>query len=144
MRDLYSLPARKLLESLRQVVGLRHHCAVDQHGNDRHVALERGFDFDAHEIVGIIKAAAIVLVRAREPIPADNRDQRIASANALCQHFDEIAAGRDVVDVDEDVLAPKAVLQAIIDAPREPGRVFSAIANEDAAPHAMPSWLEED
>ena len=123
MRDLDSLPARELLERLRQVVGLRHDRAVDQHRNDRHIALERGFDLDTHEIVGIVEAAAIVLVRARKPIPADKRDQRITSANALCQHFDEIAAGRDVVDVDEDAFAPKAVLQAIIDAPREPGRV---------------------
>ena len=143
VRNLDALPAGQLLEPIGQVVGLRHNRAIEQHRNDRYVALERRLNLDADEIVAIIKAVAIVLARAREPILANKRDQRVASANPFGQHFNEIATGRDVVDVNEDAFTPEAVLQAIVDAPREPRRILSSIANKNAAPHEMPSGLEE-
>jgi|ERR1700722_14773971 hypothetical protein len=99
---------------------------------------------DAHEIVGIIEAAVIVCIGANEPIFADQRDQRIASTDAYRKHFDEIAAGRNVVDVDEDAFAPEVAPHAVIDAAREPGRVFPTIADEDAASHAMRSSRQEN
>ena len=144
MRNLNSLPTRELLERVRQVLGLGHDRAIDQHRNDRHVALERRFDLDAHEIIGVVEATAIVLVRAGEPIPANHRDERVAAANALGQDFHEIATGRDIVDVNEDTFRSEASLQAIINAPREACRVFPTVADEDAAPHAMPPLLEKD
>jgi hypothetical protein len=138
VRNLDSLAARELLERIGEVIGSRHRRAVNQHRDDWDVALKRRTDLDTDKIGGIIQAAAIVIIRAREPLPADDGDERIASANAFGQDLNEIATRRDVVDVDEDAFAPEAGFQTIVDSPREACGVLPAITDEDAAPHAMP------
>ena len=100
VRNLDSLPAREFLETIGQVVGLRHGRAVDQHRNERNVAVERRLDLDAHEIGEVIEAAQVGLAGAGQPIPADDGDERVALSDALGQHIDEIETLGDVVDVD--------------------------------------------
>jgi hypothetical protein len=102
-QNLHSLTACELLDRLRQVVCMWHRGAVDQHGNDRHVSLERCLDLDTDAIIGIVQTAAIVLVHA------------------------------DVVDVYEDALAPKPLDQTILDPSGEARRVVPPITNEDVA-----------
>ena len=66
---------------------------------------------------------------------ADHGQQRVALADALGKDVDEIAAGRDRIDVEEDVLPPEAARQTIVNPPRESAGVLAPIADEDAAEH---------
>ena len=73
VRELDRLAARELGERRRQVRRCRHGRAFDQHGNDRHPRRQRELDFEAHEVVRVIEAAAAFGVASVEPAPADDR-----------------------------------------------------------------------
>ncbi|HWS09471.1 MAG TPA: hypothetical protein VN362_16665, partial [Xanthobacteraceae bacterium] len=49
-------------DRFRQLLRVRHSRLMDQYRDDPLALLERGFDFDAHEIAGIVEAAAAALV----------------------------------------------------------------------------------
>ncbi len=66
---------------------------------------------------------------------ADDGDKCVALPDALGEDVDEIEAGGDIVDVEKDAVASELVRQAIVNEPREAGRILSAIADEDAAQH---------
>ena len=72
----------------------------------------------------------------------DHRQKRVALADALGKDFDEIAARRDRIDVEEDVLPPEAAGQAIVDLPCVSAGVLAPIADEDAARHVDASASE--
>jgi hypothetical protein len=110
-----------------------HHRPVDKDRNDRNVALQRRLDLDADEVAGVVEAAAVLTVGARNPVLADNRQERVALADPVGEDVDEIAPGRDCVDVEKDVLASEAARQPIVDPPGVSARVFPSIADEDAA-----------
>ena len=129
------MPAGELLEALRQILGAGHSRAVDEDGNDADAPSERGLDLDAHEVARVVQATAIVRVGAREPMPADDGDKRVAPADALGKDIDEIEAGRDIVDVEEDALVSEPFSQAIVDSSREAAGVLAPVTDEDAAQH---------
>ena len=133
MRDLDTLAARELLDRGGQIIFRWHCCPVHQNRDDRHVAIEGGFDLDADEVTSVIEAAAIVLVFARKPVMPDEGNESVTSSDPLGQDFNEIATGRDAVDVNKYALAPEARDEAVVDASGKARRVFPSIANEDAA-----------
>ena len=104
VRDLDGLPAGELLQALGKLSGLWHRRPVDKNRYDRNVTLERRLDLDADEVVGVVEAAPVLLVGARNPALADDSQQRVAFADPVGEDVDEIAAGRDRVHVEKDVL----------------------------------------
>jgi hypothetical protein len=86
---------------------VRHARLVHQHRDNPLAQLERGFDFDTHEIIGVVEAPAAALVGGVEPVVADHRQHRVALRHLRFQHADEVFAGRDIVDVDEKPLGFK-------------------------------------
>jgi hypothetical protein len=94
------------------------------------------------KVLGIVEAAAVLRVGAQDPMLADHCKKRVALADALGKDVDEIAAGRDRIDIEEDVLPPEATRQSIVDSPCEPAGVLTPIADEDAACHIDASSSE--
>ena len=72
-------------------------------------------------------------IDARNPGLADNRHQRVAWADPLRQHVDEVAARRDGVDIEEDALVSEPADQPVVDPPGEAARILAPIADEHAA-----------
>jgi hypothetical protein len=83
VEDIDFLPAAELSEAIRQLQRPRHHGAIDKDRDDANSALQRRFDLDAHKIVGVIEPTPIFRIRARKPISTDDRNQRVASSDAL-------------------------------------------------------------
>ena len=96
---------------------------------------ERRLDLDAHKIMRVVETTPVVLIDGGNPILSDDGDERVAFADPLGQNFDEIEAGRDIVDVEEDVLSFQPFRQAIVNPPGEAAGILAPIADEDAAQH---------
>jgi len=128
------LPPGELLQAVRQVSGLRHCRAVDQDRNDRNIAFERRLDLDADEVARVVEAAPVLTVGARNPMLADDSQERVALSDAVGKDINKIEAGRNRVHVEKDVLASQPVRQTI-DPPREAAGILSPIADEDAGQH---------
>ena len=105
MGNLDSLQADQLPQALRQVFGRWHGRAVDENRNDANAAVKRSLDLDPNEVFGIVDAATVVSVDARNPLCANDGDERVADGHAFGQQLDKINAGRNAIDVKEDVLA---------------------------------------
>jgi hypothetical protein len=135
MGNLGPLPARQTLQALRQFARLGHRRAINKDGNDANVALERSLNLDPDEIVRIVEPAQTVLVGAGNPVPSNDRDERITRADAIGQDIEPINSKVDVVDVEEDVFALKPLHHAVMDRTRGERGLFPPIADEDAARH---------
>jgi hypothetical protein len=55
--QLQRLAAHQLGQAVRQLVGARHPCAVDQDRDNPDVARQRRLEFQPHEVVGIVEPA---------------------------------------------------------------------------------------
>jgi hypothetical protein len=91
--------------------------------------LQGGPDLEPHIVGWIIETAAIVRACSRKPAFADDRDERVAPAEAIRKGVDEINAGRDAVDVEEDVLVPEVSGQSIVYPPSKAAGILSTIGN---------------
>jgi hypothetical protein len=134
MGNLDILPASEAPQALWQITGLRHQCAIDEDRDPANPALEGSLDLDSNKIVGIVDAPPIVLVRGN-PIPSDNRDERVASGDAFVQGIEPVDTEFNIVDIQKDVLAPHLLRNPIVNRARGERRLFAPITNEDAARH---------
>jgi hypothetical protein len=132
MRNLDILPACEAPQALWQITGLRHQGAIDEDRDHANTALKRSLDLDSNKIIGVVDAPPIVLVRGN-PIPPDDRDERVASGDAFVQGIEPIDTGVDIVDIEKDVLAPHLLRDPIVNRARGESRLFASIANKDAA-----------
>src|SRR5271166_6628256 len=131
--NLDPLPPRQTLQAVGQFARLGHCRAVDKNGNDTNVAFERSLNLDPDKIIRIVETTPIV--GAGSPVPSDDRDKRVTSADAISQNVEPINAKVDIVDIEEDVFAVQQLHYAIMDCARGERGLFSSIANEDAAAH---------
>jgi hypothetical protein len=123
-RNLGPLPPRETLQALGQFARFGHGRAVDEDGDDANVSFERGLDLDPDEIIWIVETAPPLGISGGNPLPSNDRDQRVARAHEI-----------DVVDIEEDVFALKPLHNAIMNRARGECRRLPPIANEDAARH---------
>lgn len=131
MGNLDVLPASEAPQGLWQIARLRHQGAIDEDRDHANPALEGGLDLDSNKIIGIVDAPPIVLVRGN-PIPSDDRDERVASGDAFVQGLEPIDTGVDI-DIEKDVLAPHLLRDPIVNRARGERSLFAPTANEDAA-----------
>ncbi len=124
-------------DRFRQLIRMRHARLVHQHRDNPLAKLERGLDFDAHEVIGIVEASAAVLIGGVEPVVADHRQHRVALRHLRFQHADEVFTGRDIVDVYEKPLGRERLLQTTEERLRESRLIAAAIINENFAAHAL-------
>jgi len=66
------------LACVRQIAGLRHASAIDQHRDHANTASKRGRNFDGNEIVRSMKPAVTLLVSGIQPVGTDNGYGEIA------------------------------------------------------------------
>jgi hypothetical protein len=109
-----------------------HSRTFDQHGNDSHVAGEGDADLETDEIVWIVQPATAVPVGARQPLPADDREQHIAGTDGALEDVHEVDAGFDVRDVHEHRGSAEPGPQVVEEPAGMAGAVFTPVADEDA------------
>jgi hypothetical protein len=109
-----------------------HGRAFDQHGNDPHVAGEGDADLETDEIVRIVQPPTAVPIRARQPLPADDRQQHVARTDGALEDVHEVDAGFDVGDVHEHRGPAEPGPQVVEEPAGMAGTVFTPIADEDA------------
>ena len=69
--DLHGVAKCEILQAGRQLLGTRHPCRSDQHGNDRHTPPQRGFYLDPDRISLFLNTFRAAL-RGAKPTRADN------------------------------------------------------------------------
>src|SRR5262249_40422536 len=99
------------------------------------VLFQGRFDLDADEILGIIKASGARIVTSVAPALTDHGEQRIALPDLLFQHPDEVEPGRDAVDIHEQLLGLKRLLQPVKQAASVARIVAAAIVDENLTSH---------
>jgi hypothetical protein len=117
-----------------QVLGGRHHAALDQHGNDADVlVLQRGCHLDPEEVFGIVEAALVLSrIPDGQPLPADDGEQHGAGLELAPDELDEIHSRGDVVGVLEDAVGAEMRLEGGQQRQHMPRAVLAAVADEDA------------
>ena len=70
------------------------------------------------------------------PNLADHRKHDVAFGDTLIEHVHEIETGRDIIDVDEKLLARERILQPIKQATGIAGIVSAAVVDENLASHS--------
>ncbi len=133
--DINAVAHRQLFEIRRQLLGLRQFGIVEQHRDHRNVAGQRGGDLDPHKVVFIVEPALAVLIEDCGPVRTDHGKQDVAFRDFVAQHFDEIQAERNGVDIHEQKVAAELPLQPVAQAPGMTGTVVTAIADEEFTGH---------
>jgi hypothetical protein len=110
---------------------------VDQDRDHPFALPERRFYFDAHEIIGVVEPATSTFVFGVEPSLSDHRQERVATRHLRIQNVNEILPGGNIVDVDEQLLGRKGLLQAAEKRMREARLVTPSIIDENLAGHAV-------
>jgi hypothetical protein len=99
-----AIAKHELAHGFGQVVLLWHLCFGQQDRDDRKIALERGFDLEAHEIGGVVETSSAILVDHAEPLRSNYRKQHVAARYAALDPSTEVLAFRDAIDVAKQVL----------------------------------------
>ncbi len=131
LADLHRLAARERLERIRQFARLRHVCPIDQNRDDTNVAGKRRCNFDDHEVVRIIQPPPAALIFCFQPAGTNNHQNNVARSDLAVQMRYEINAGRNVVDVHENIFASKCLRQSIVQSTGSTDRIFSAVIYEN-------------
>jgi hypothetical protein len=101
VRQAHGVASRKRPDRFGQVLQPRYPRLSHQHRDHPLILLQGRLDLDTHEIIGIVDAAASVLVQGIEPARTDHCQQHITLTNLLFQHPDKVQAGCDAVDIHE-------------------------------------------
>src|SRR5882672_12835839 len=86
---------------------------MHEYRDDQLVLFERGRDLDADEVVGLVEPPGTLVIARVEPALTDDRQQHIAFRDLLLQHAYEVAPWRNAVDVHEEFVAWKHLLQTV-------------------------------
>ena len=135
MRQLYGIAARERAQRLGQVCQLRHLGVVDQHRDHALLLRERRLDLKPHEVLWVIEPTPPGVVGCGEPAPPDHRDQHVAFRHLLVHHLDEVEAGRDVVNIHEQLVGGECLLQPAEQRLGETRIIAPPIIDEDVSGH---------
>ena len=104
---LNGIAKSKALKRRRKIHLLWDRSALNQDRDYRDVPVERGCDFQAHEIIGIVEAACAGFVARLQPLVPDDCEQHMALVDALLDCISKIRSELDRVDVLEQMLLAK-------------------------------------
>jgi hypothetical protein len=131
MADVEPVSRCQLPEVRGQLVGLWHPRTVQEDRDYRNIALQRGCDLDAHEVMRIIKAAVSIVVARVEPIWANQSDQCITLRDLLAQNPNEVRAERNSVNVHEQEIAAELLRESVVNAPGVARALVTTIADKN-------------
>jgi endonuclease/exonuclease/phosphatase (EEP) superfamily protein YafD len=126
------IESRELLQVGGQLPLARHKHPVDEHRDDAHAALECGSDFEPYVIIRIVEPTAVLLIRDRQPLGADQGDQDHTRVQGGFDGFREINARLDGVQVHEDQHTGEAVAQVLLQEARVGASVLAPVADKDS------------
>jgi len=119
---------------VRQLLTPRQRCSTDEDRDDPHIAAQRGFDFKAHEVLGVVEPPMAGPVGDVQPAVTDEGEQHLAGANCVPDNPDKVVARVDGIDVLENVVAAQMGTQEVVQPARRERRVLPPIADEDPSP----------
>ena len=105
--------------------------AIDQHRNHPHTALQRGLDFKAHVVIGVVEPSAALLIGECRPLTPDQSHQHRARVNRLPDDLGEVQARLNGVQVHEDGRVRDTLAQLELQQARVGGSVLTPVAEED-------------
>ena len=85
--------------------------------------------FESHEVARIVDASRADLSRARPPLP-HHHDHHRRPIERVVEHMHEVLAGRDVIDVEEQSLAPEVRAQRVVQPADVTTAVVTTVADE--------------
>ncbi len=100
--------------------------------------LQRGFDLDANEILGIVQPPPPLLVRCAEPVTPDHHEHDVAKCDLRLYVFYEVKTRRNAIYVKEQAIRTEIFAQPFIETNSECLLILSAIADKNIPRHA--SW----
>ena len=136
MPDIKAVAQSQFLEVIRELVGLWNPSALQQDRDHGDAALQRRPNLDAHEVIGVVQAPMTLFVARIEPVRTDNRKEHVALRNLLNEHFVEIDAERDGVNVHKQEIAAELPLQVVVYSARVACTVVVTITNEQFGGHS--------
>ena len=136
MPDIKAVAQSQFLEVIRKLVGLWNPSALQQDRDHGDAALQRRPNLDAHEVIGVVQAPMTLFVARIEPVRTDNRKEHVALRNLLNEHFVEIDAERDGVNVHKQEIAAELPLQVVVYSARVACTVVATITNEQFGGHS--------
>src|SRR3954451_24503237 len=113
-----------------------HRRALHKYGNHANPSLQRTSDLNTNPILRIAERSNARL--PRYPVPANDRDERVAAGDRLLDNLNEVSTRLHAVKVFEYAGLAESVDQPVIEPPGMTRRVGSAITDEDQR-HWRPS-----
>ena len=129
---MHRIVAHELADILWQVLGAGHGGVVDKHRNDAQAGGERGAHFQADEVAIEIDAALTLRRCGAQPVRADDGDERAGCVDGAFDLADEVFAGCDAVDINEDAVTADARGDRIGDAAGYVRGVVAPVADKDS------------
>ena len=131
VRQLDAIAKRELGQVGRQLFGPRHLRALDQHGNDGNVALQRRGCFEADEIVRVVEPYPPLIVDRIEPSLADHGQKDATGRDVVIDGLAKVAAGFNRRHIDEHGVRAEVPGEIVEQAAGLSFGIFAAIADED-------------
>jgi len=79
----------------------------------------------------VFQARFAIVVRSREPCPADDRKQHITGRHGILENPHKIYSGPEGVDIHEDIRCPETRTQPVIDTTCLPAAILPSVTYED-------------
>jgi len=112
--QLEGLAAHQPGQAVRQLIDTRHPRLINQDRDDADLARQGRLDLQPHEIIRVIEATPATPIGDRQPLITNQRQQHVAGRDRSSDHFDEVVAELDRVDILEDLAAAEAADQPIV------------------------------
>src|SRR5262249_32250845 len=133
--QLDRIPSRKRCQCFWKIFFSRHLCSANENRNDTDLSLECSDDFHTYKILFVVEAALTRCISCPQPLGSDRYDSDVASADFAVDHFDEVFAGLDLIDIDENLVLAKVRDQVVVKATSVGRTVFTAIVDEELRVH---------
>jgi len=134
--QLDRIPSRERCQCFWKILPPPHPYSAKEDWDDPNVALECSDDFHARKILFVVETLTR-RHRWHQPVGADRDDSDVTSAAFAVDHFHEVFARLDLVDIDEDLVLAKVPEQVVAKAMSIGCGVFTATVDEELRVHVL-------
>src|SRR5262245_464422 len=138
MAQLEPVAIDEVPHALRQLLVRRHLRPLQEHGRDRNIPLEGGFDLEPHVVSGILETAFSRGILRLDPTPADQSQQQIARCQAVLEDLAEVAPQGDGVNVHEYGRLAEPRYESLEQGPRLTRGFFPSVTDENRCHGSLP------
>src|SRR3984957_105994 len=124
------------------MVRTRYVRSTHEHRDDSACPSRKGsLDFAANVIFGTVQATPSLAICHADPETANHHQDGVALIESLFEHFCEVDARLDRVDVHEHIVRTEARGEVLVEATRVGLSVLAPVADEDPWPLYHPAYL---